>query len=178
MMSTSCSSLHTYPGWMSPSSTTYLIKWYLVRICLLRSWNTLFFIRANADLLLTFNSIPSTVVLLKSPSSQPSHTPWHAATVATMYSASQVERATTFFFWDCQLIRFLPWKKATPVVLLLVSMSLSISLSQYPTSFHYVSLLYWQPKCNVHETYMIILLIVAICSCIGFSMNLLTYPTE
>jgi hypothetical protein len=100
-------------------------------MCLTLSWNTGFFIRAKADWLSTFNSTPSTSVFLRSPSSRLNHTPWHAATVAAMYSASLVERATTFYFCDCQLIRFPPRKYATPVVLLLVSISLAKSLSQY-----------------------------------------------
>jgi hypothetical protein len=46
-----------------------------------------------------------------------------------MYSASQVESATTFYFWDCQLTGLLPRKNSTLVVLLRESMSLAMSLS-------------------------------------------------
>jgi hypothetical protein len=46
-----------------------------------------------------------------------------------MYSASQVESATTFCFWDCQLMGLLPRKNSTPVVLLRESTSLAMSLS-------------------------------------------------
>ena len=40
-----------------------------------------------------------------------------------MYSASQLDRATTCCLTDCQLTRHLPRKKRIPLVLLLVSMS-------------------------------------------------------
>jgi len=41
-----------------------------------------------------------------------------------MYSASQLERATTFCLMECQLTKQLPRKKSDPLVLLLVSTSL------------------------------------------------------
>ena len=49
-----------------------------------------------------------------------------------MYSASQLDRATTCCLTDCQLIGHLPRKKSVPLVLLLVSMSPAWSLSLYP----------------------------------------------
>jgi hypothetical protein len=51
-----------------------------------------------------------------------------------MYSASQLEKATTCYLTDCQLTRYLlKKKKRIPLVLLLVSISLAWSLSLYPT---------------------------------------------
>ena len=50
-----------------------------------------------------------------------------------MYSASQLDKATTCFLTDCQLTRHSPGKKRIPLVLLLVSMSPAWSLSLYPT---------------------------------------------
>jgi hypothetical protein len=50
-----------------------------------------------------------------------------------MYSASQMDKATTCCLTDCQLIRLLSKKKGILLVLLLVSMSLAWSLSLYPT---------------------------------------------
>jgi hypothetical protein len=59
-----------------------------------------------------------------------------------MYSASQLDKATTCCLTDCQLTRHLLKKKRIPLVLLLVSMllvlllvsmSLTWSLSLYPT---------------------------------------------
>jgi hypothetical protein len=49
-----------------------------------------------------------------------------------MYSALQLDKATTCCLTDCQLTRHL-LKKRIPLVLLLVSMSPSWSLSLYPT---------------------------------------------
>jgi hypothetical protein len=50
-----------------------------------------------------------------------------------MYSASQLDKATTCCLTDYQLTRHLPKKKRIPLVLLLVSMSSAWSLSLYPT---------------------------------------------
>jgi hypothetical protein len=50
-----------------------------------------------------------------------------------MYSASQLNKATTCCLTDCQLTRHLPKKKRILLVLLLVSMSPAWSLSLYPT---------------------------------------------
>jgi hypothetical protein len=50
-----------------------------------------------------------------------------------MYSASQLDKATTCCLTDCQLTRHLLKKKRIPLVLLLVSMSSAWSLSLYPT---------------------------------------------
>jgi hypothetical protein len=49
-----------------------------------------------------------------------------------MYSASQLDKATTCCLTDCQLTRLL-LKKRIPLVLLLVSTSPTWSLSLYPT---------------------------------------------
>uniref|UniRef100_A0A0A9CCE6 Uncharacterized protein n=1 Tax=Arundo donax TaxID=35708 RepID=A0A0A9CCE6_ARUDO len=49
-----------------------------------------------------------------------------------MYSASQLDSATTFCFADCQLIGASPRKKITPVVLFLLSTSPARSLSLNP----------------------------------------------
>ena len=40
---------------MLPSSKQPQMKWYLTRMCLLRSWNTGFFARARADFLSTLS---------------------------------------------------------------------------------------------------------------------------
>jgi hypothetical protein len=40
-----------------------------------------------------------------------------------MYSASQLDKATTYCLTDCQLTRHLSKKKRIPLMLLLVSMS-------------------------------------------------------
>jgi hypothetical protein len=50
-----------------------------------------------------------------------------------MYSASQLDKATTCCLTDCQLTRHLSKKKRILLVLLLVSMSSAWSLSMYPT---------------------------------------------
>jgi hypothetical protein len=50
-----------------------------------------------------------------------------------MYSASQLDMATTCCLTDCQLMGHLPRKKRILLVLLLVSMSPAWSLSLYPT---------------------------------------------
>jgi hypothetical protein len=52
-----------------------------------------------------------------------------------MYSASQLDKATTCCLTDCQLMRHLPKKKRILLVLLLVSMSPAWSLSLYPTRY-------------------------------------------
>ena len=51
-----------------------------------------------------------------------------------MYSASQLDRATTYYLTDCQLTRHLLRRKRIPLVLLLVSMSSAWSLSLYRRS--------------------------------------------
>ena len=53
------------------SSKQPRMKWYLTRMCLLRSWKTGFFARARADLLSTLSSTAS-VSLQRSPSSRAS----------------------------------------------------------------------------------------------------------
>jgi hypothetical protein len=50
-----------------------------------------------------------------------------------MYSASQLDKATTCCLTDCQLMGLLSKKKRNSLVLLLVSMSPAWSLSLYPT---------------------------------------------
>jgi hypothetical protein len=50
-----------------------------------------------------------------------------------MYSASQLDKATTCCLTDCQLMRLLLKKKRISLVLLLVSMSPVWSLSLYLT---------------------------------------------
>src|ERR1043165_8469593 len=109
------------------------MKWYLTRICLLRSWKTGFFARARADLLSTLSCTAPGVSAeeITKQSSEPeglSH-----AVEADVYSASQLDMATTCCLSDCQLTRHLSRKKKIPLVLLLVSMSPAWSLSLYPT---------------------------------------------
>jgi hypothetical protein len=50
-----------------------------------------------------------------------------------MHSASQLDKATTCYLIDCQLMRHLPKKKRIPFVLLLVSMSPAWLLLLYLT---------------------------------------------
>jgi hypothetical protein len=50
-----------------------------------------------------------------------------------MYSASQLDKATTYCLINYQLTRHLPKKKRIPLVLLLVSMLSAWSLSLYLT---------------------------------------------
>jgi hypothetical protein len=50
-----------------------------------------------------------------------------------MYSASQLDKTTTYCLTNCQLMGHLAKKKRIPLVLLLVSMSPAWSLSLYPT---------------------------------------------
>lgn len=104
----------------------------LMRMCLLRSWKTGFFAKAKADLLSTLSSTACASLPRRSPSSWASHKACVEEVVAAMYSASQLDRATTCCLIDCQLTRHLPKKKSVPVVLLLLSMSPARSLSLYP----------------------------------------------
>jgi hypothetical protein len=92
-----------------PSMTHYLMKWYLVSLCLLRSW------WSDCS---HFNSERSCA----------SHIPWQAAIMPTVYSAPYDDNVMTFYFCD-------PRKNRTPVVLLCISTSPSMSSSLKPTSF-------------------------------------------
>ena len=86
---------------MLPSSKQSLMKCYLIRMCLLLSWKTEFLARARADLLSTFNSTTSTFLPRSFPSNLDSHRACVAAVVVAMYSASQLDNATTFCLMDC-----------------------------------------------------------------------------
>src|SRR3954467_5248051 len=108
------------------------MKWYLTLICLLRSWKTGFFARARVDLLSTLSCTAPVSRPRRSPSSRASQRALVHAGEAAMYSASQLDMATTCCLTDCQLTRHLPRKKRIPLVLLLVSMSSAWSLSLYP----------------------------------------------
>jgi hypothetical protein len=79
--------------------------------------------KANADLLSTFNSTGLASSCFKSPSS---HTPWVAAEVVAMYSASHNEMVTTRHLRECKLTKLQLRKNNTPEVLwLLLTLSLS-----------------------------------------------------
>ena len=86
----------------------------------------------EADLLSTLSSTASASLPRRLPSSRTSQRARFKAVVAAMYSASQLDRATTCCLTDCQLIRHLPRKNNVPPVLLLVSMSPVRLQSLYP----------------------------------------------
>ena len=100
-MSASWSPVEMCSALMLPSSKQLRMKWYLILICLLRSWKTGFFAKASADLLSTFSSTMSTGLPSSSASNLDSHMACVAAVVAATYSASQLESATTFCLMDC-----------------------------------------------------------------------------
>jgi len=81
-----------------------------------RHW---FLARSIADLLSTSNSTVSSLNIFNSLSKAVSHSAWQAAEQAAMYSASQVERATTVCFFELQDIGDPDSRKTYPEVVFL-----------------------------------------------------------
>jgi hypothetical protein len=63
-----------------------------------------------------------------------SHNAQHIAFAAAIYSESQLDCATTFYFFDCQVIGLFTKKKISPGVLFLASTSLAKSASLNPVN--------------------------------------------
>ena len=86
--------------WTYPLLTTYLIKWYLVSICLLFWWNTLLLDSAIIEVLsqyivvdpCCFSLIPSNTLF--------NHTAWHDTNAATTYYSSADASVTIGYFLD------------------------------------------------------------------------------
>uniref|UniRef100_A0A0A9BHB1 Uncharacterized protein n=1 Tax=Arundo donax TaxID=35708 RepID=A0A0A9BHB1_ARUDO len=69
---------------------------------------------------------------MTSASNRANHIAWQVAVAVAIYSASQLDNATTFCLVDCQQIGLSPRKKIIPVVLFLLSTSPARSLSLKP----------------------------------------------
>lgn len=89
--------------WTSPLLTSYLIKWYLVSICFLFWWNTLFLDSEIAEVLSQYIIVDPYCLCLSPLNTLLNHTAWHAIDVAATYSTSADKSVTMGFFF-----RF-PW---------------------------------------------------------------------
>lgn len=101
-MSTTCSLVEQCIKWTVLSSTLYRIKWYLVLMCLVRSWNLWFLANLIAEVLLTSRGFEFTCFSCKSSSIFLSHTISFVAFFGTTYSTYVVESIGTDCLHDLQ----------------------------------------------------------------------------
>ena len=84
--------------WTSLLLTSSLIKWYLVSICLLFWWNTLFLDSAIADVLSQYIVVDPCCLCLSPSKTLLNHTAWHATKVAATYYTSNDDSVTIGYF--------------------------------------------------------------------------------
>ena len=117
---------------MRPFSTLSRRKWCLISICLVRECCTGFL---EILIALVLSHMMGTVLkdIPKSSSCCLSQSTWEQQAAAAMYSASAVERATEFCFFEDHDTRQGPSSCAVPEVLFLSLMCPAQSASVYPT---------------------------------------------
>ena len=150
-----------------------LRKWNFVSICLLLPWQTGFFDRLGADLLFTKSWIGCLHSSFNSLMSAESHKHWQAISVEAIYSASQEDKATTFYFLEHHEIGACMYLKKYLNVLLRSILSPhqfeSVQTSIFPSSwlvllgkkspssvvpFKYISICFAAAKCDVLRLFM------------------------
>ena len=107
--------------WTSSLLTSSLIKWYLVSICLLFWWNTLFLDSAINDLLSQYIVVDPCCCYSNPSDTLLNHTSWHVAKFATTYSSSADDSVTIGCFLDAHEITPEPIWNTLPDVLFLSS---------------------------------------------------------
>ena len=138
---------------MAPHCTISRMKWYLISICLDRSWNTGFSVKRIPLWLSQTITVVSSTCPNNSLKSFRNQTVSQQAILAAMYSASAVLKATDFCFLLIHEIEAEPRLKQHPDVLLRSTTLPAQLASVYPRSIT-LSTVYLSPWFIVPRRYL------------------------